>query len=262
MGAFSGVNRIACAEFYGVQKSSMDCLAAIRQMPSGDTPMVYNLNGYDRATRLPQYYQSGVFLLPSSDCMVQIELAGPQLPLTIDLIPNELKSMAAGVLETCTKKPRYVGGFLAGDLGPIRQWISSEPGDLDKPFPPSTAYSTVSVTTTQSDYISPGNYDPAMARMLAEFVFETARRYSPLSRLGDLLRKRAIRLVRKEEEMQPRGQRVTWWGRPGGGPRLLRPGEVAVNATEVAEGGGGGVQTARRTKRRKRVVVDEDQERV
>lgn len=66
--------------------------------------------------------------------MVQIELAGPQLPLTIDLIPNELKSMAAGVLETCTKKPRYVGGFLAGDLGPIRQWISSEPGDLDKPF--------------------------------------------------------------------------------------------------------------------------------
>lgn len=66
MGAFSGVNRIACAEFYGVQKSSMDCLAAIRQMPSGDTPMVYNLNGYDRATRLPQYYQSGVFLLPSS----------------------------------------------------------------------------------------------------------------------------------------------------------------------------------------------------
>ncbi|KAL9577080.1 MAG: hypothetical protein Q9203_007588, partial [Teloschistes exilis] len=161
MGAFSGVNRVACAKFYGVQKSSRDCLAAIRQMPSGDTPIIYNFNGYDRATRLPQYYQSGVFPLPSSrmtsgfllskpvrqtgqhvtdvfkrtgDCMIQIELAGPQLPLTIDLIPNELKSMAAGVLETCTKKPRYVGGFLAGDLGPIRQWISSEPGDLDKPF--------------------------------------------------------------------------------------------------------------------------------
>ncbi|KAL8635204.1 MAG: hypothetical protein Q9228_007284 [Teloschistes exilis] len=255
MGAFSGVNRVACAKFYGVQKSSRDCLAAIRQMPSGDTPIIYNFNGYDRATRLPQYYQSG-------DCMIQIELAGPQLPLTIDLIPNELKSMAAGVLETCTKKPRYVGGFLAGDLGPIRQWISSEPGDLDKPFPPSTAYPTVSITTAQSDYISPGNYDPAMAQMLAEFVFETARRYSPFSGLGDLLRKRAIRLVRKEEEMQPRGQRVAWWGRPGRGPTLLRPGEAAVNGTEVAEGGGGGVQTARRTKRRKRVVVDGDQERV
>lgn len=96
-----------------------------------------------------------------------------------------------------------------------------------------------------------------MARMLAEFIFETARRYSPTSELGDLLRQRAIRLVRKEGEMQPRGKRVPWWVAPGQGLSLLRPGEAALNATEIAEGGGGGGQTARRTKRRKRVVVDQ-----
>ncbi|KAL9576931.1 MAG: hypothetical protein Q9212_006710 [Teloschistes hypoglaucus] len=252
LGTFGGVNRVACSEFYGVQTSPRDCMAAIRQMPSGDTPIVYTFSGYDRATRLPQYYQSG-------DCMVQIELAGPQLPSTIGLIPNDLKSMATGVLETCTKKrDYYIGGFLAGDLGPIRQWISSEQGDLDKPFPPSTAFPTISVSTAQPDYLSPGDYDPAMAQMLAQFIFETARRYSPTSGLGDLLRKRAIRLVRKEGEMQPRGKRVAWWERPGQGPRLLRPGEAAVNATEVTEEGEGGGQTAKRTKRRKRVVVDED----
>ncbi|KAL8626174.1 hypothetical protein Q9189_008144 [Teloschistes chrysophthalmus] len=216
MGAFSGVNRVACSEFYGVQKSPRDCMAAIRQMPSGEVPITYTFNGYDRATRLPQYYQSG-------DCMVQIELGGPELPATIDLIPKDLKSMATGVLETS----------------------------------PSTAFPTISVTTSQPDYISPGDYDPSMARMLAEFIFETARRYSPTSELGDLLRQRAIRLVRKEGEMQPRGKRVPWWVAPGQGLSLLRPGEAALNATEIAEGGGGGGQTARRTKRRKRVVVDQ-----
>lgn len=61
LGALNGVQRVACAEFYGQQKSSTDCVAAIRQMPSGDTPVTYTFGGYDRATRLPQYYQSGQF---------------------------------------------------------------------------------------------------------------------------------------------------------------------------------------------------------
>lgn len=74
--------------------------------------------------------------------MVQIELGGPELPATIDLIPKDLKSMATGVLETCTKKPSYIGGFLAGDLDPIRQWLSSEQGDLDRAF---RSYSLISL---------------------------------------------------------------------------------------------------------------------
>lgn len=78
MGAFSGVNRVACSEFYGVQKSPRDCMAAIRQMPSGEVPITYTFNGYDRATRLPQYYQSGVFPLSSSrtTSTFQISLSG------------------------------------------------------------------------------------------------------------------------------------------------------------------------------------------
>lgn len=75
--------------------------------------------------------------------MVQIELAGSNLPPSINLIPNDLKTMATGVVATCTKAPKYIGGFLAGDLGPIRQWVSSEQGNLDKPFrsyPPSPCH--------------------------------------------------------------------------------------------------------------------------
>ncbi|KAL8660722.1 MAG: hypothetical protein Q9202_006272 [Teloschistes flavicans] len=177
LGALDGVQRVACAEFYGQQKSSTDCVAAIRQMPSGETPVTYTFGGYDRATRLPQYYQS--------------------------------------------------------------------------------AFPTVSLSTVQPDYLSPGNYDPAMAQMLAAFVFETVKRYSPLSELASLLRQRAIRLLRREEEMIPRGQRIDWWGRPGERwSRLARPAEE-VNATVVPEGGGSGgagTQTARRMKRRRRVV--------
>lgn len=66
--------------------------------------------------------------------MVQVEMAGPRQPPTVTLVPNDIKAMATRVLETCTKKTSYIGGFLTSDLGGMKQWLTSSEGDLDRPM--------------------------------------------------------------------------------------------------------------------------------
>ncbi|KAL8685533.1 MAG: hypothetical protein Q9218_007703 [Villophora microphyllina] len=165
LGAFAD-GRFVCKEFYGAWEWSTNCVAAIDKMPSGDAPITYTINsGYDRATRLPQYYQSG-------DCMIQIEMAGPKQPPTVIFTPSELKILATRTLENCAVKKSYIGGFLFGDLDPMKQWITSEQGDLDKPFPPATSFPTISLSSPQPDYLSPGNYDLAIPYVFSQSVIE------------------------------------------------------------------------------------------
>ncbi|KAL8703547.1 MAG: hypothetical protein Q9201_003277 [Fulgogasparrea decipioides] len=202
--------------------------------------------------------------------MVQIEIAGQRIPPSVTLVPDKIKRMATRVLETCVKQTSYIGGFLTGDLNGVKQWITASEGDLDKPMPAddmeqqaySTSFITVSLSTPQSEYISPGDYDPVMASIFSMFEFDAAKAFAPDSRVAKLLRGRARRLLRQVEVMTPRGRRIPWWGDPGRAPRLEQPGAEG-NATAGAVGdsgvlarpgrndGDGGMQTARRAKRKR-----------
>ncbi|KAI4127520.1 MAG: hypothetical protein LQ338_003178 [Usnochroma carphineum] len=142
-------------------------------------------------------------------------MAGPRQPPTVTLVPNDIKAMATRVLETCTKKTSYIGGFLTSDLGGMKQWLTSSEGDLDRPMPYSTSFLTVSLSTPHSEYFSPGDYDPCMAYIFAQFEFQAAALLPSTSWMAETLRHRGERLLRAINMMQPRGRRIPWWGDPG-----------------------------------------------
>ncbi|KAL8953434.1 MAG: hypothetical protein Q9222_000708 [Ikaeria aurantiellina] len=148
-------------------------------------------------------------------------MAGPRLPPTITLIPDQLKAMARRVQGSCTKSTTYIGGFITGDLRPMIEWLTSPNNDLDKPFPASTSFLTLTISTLQSDWLSPGNYDPGIAQVLALAEFEAAKKVDPSSEVAKTLRGRGQRFLRVQQEMEPRGKRVAWWERPSGGGMLV-----------------------------------------
>lgn len=134
---------------------------------------------------------------------------------------------------------------------------------------PYTAFPTISISTPQGDYMSPGNYDPLVAHVLAQALFDIAKKLPPNSHMAVTLRAKANRLLAAEKNMEPRGRRIAWWVDPKHPPRLENP-MTAGNATADAlagdsagmvtlPGSGGsvgsdGTQTARKARRKRRTV--------
>ena len=63
--------------------------------------------------------------------MIQIEVAGPRTPQSVELIPNQIRDMAERVLETCTQGTDLYGGFVTSDMTAMKDWITSAETDLD-----------------------------------------------------------------------------------------------------------------------------------
>lgn len=161
--------------------------------------------------------------------MVQVDLAGPRLPQTYNIIPNDVAYMANQVLSSCVTGPFETGGFATSDLQVMDNWLTEPKTSLDGPFPISTAFLTVTITQKVPDWLSPGNYDPIVAFHFSQVVIKAIGR-TFLLRDRVALRKRAERLLRQGEKMKPRGNRVPWWENPGVG--------AEVNATSLDTGNG------------------------
>ncbi|KAL8725966.1 MAG: hypothetical protein Q9181_006225 [Wetmoreana brouardii] len=223
LNAHTPLQQVICSEFYGAFDYAIDCTRAIDKLPDGFIEIPYTINHDSSPQHLPMYKQSG-------NCMVQIEMAGQRIPSTVILVPDKLKRMATRVLGTCVKQTSYIGGFVTGDLYGVKQWITAPEGDLDKPMPYSTSFITVSLSTPQPEYISPGDYDPVMASIFSSFEFDAAKAFAADSSMAKLLRARGRRLLRQFEVMTPRGRRIPWWGDPGRASRLGQQGAEG-NAT-------------------------------
>ena len=174
--------------------------------------------------------------------MVQVDMAGPRLPLTYDFTPDEIRHFADVVLNSCVTGPFKIGGFATSDLQVMNNWITAEETKLDRPFRTShptplpslyfalekdfdpwltlrtslaisTAFLTVTLTSVVPEWLSPGNYDPIMAYHFAQVALAAIERRFPLRERIDL-RRRAERFLRQFEKMKPRGRCVPWWANP------------------------------------------------
>ncbi|KAI4238280.1 MAG: hypothetical protein LQ349_001202 [Xanthoria aureola] len=206
--------------------------------------------------------------------MIQIELAGPGNPASFRVAPDRIRKLASKVGSFCVEEG-HTGGFVTSTLEPMGNWLTSAAGTFEVPFPPTTSFLTVSLTPIVPEYLSPGNYDPAIASVFANAEFDAAAKSSPSSRLATTLRARGNRLLRIAQVMDPRGHRIPWWSLPpprvgqgaaeGSAPEgvLQRPGGAAAGAggTRAAGGaggkpempsGGGAEATARKARRRRR----------
>lgn len=66
--------------------------------------------------------------------MVQIDVAGPRLPRTYDIMPDEIRHLADVVLNSCVTGPFEIGGFATSDLQVMAGWLTAEETKLDRPF--------------------------------------------------------------------------------------------------------------------------------
>lgn len=66
--------------------------------------------------------------------MIQVDLAGPRLPQTYDVIPDDIRHLADVVLNSCVNGPFQVGGFATLDLQVMSGWITAEETKLDRPY--------------------------------------------------------------------------------------------------------------------------------
>lgn len=201
-----------CQEFYGLFPKSRDCVKATGLLEKGTSEFSYAVHSGIGPHALPLTKRYGT-------CMIQVDLAGPRLPRTYDIIPDDIRALADVVLESCVAGPSKIGGFATSDLQVMSGWITAEETKLDRPFPTSTAFLTVTLTNVVPDWLSPGNYDPIMAFHFSSVVLAAIERAFTLREKVNL-RQRAERLLRQGERMRPRGSRISWWERPSLGGKI------------------------------------------
>ena len=66
--------------------------------------------------------------------MVQVDVAGPRLPRTFDIAPDDIRDMANEVLDQCVYGSLYIGGFATSDLQIMNNWLTAPKTSLDLPF--------------------------------------------------------------------------------------------------------------------------------
>ncbi|MCJ1454398.1 hypothetical protein MMC28_004751 [Mycoblastus sanguinarius] len=220
-----------CSSFYGVFSSSVDCVQAISRLEVGSDVITYVIGGGGGEHTLPLSTHSG-------NCMIQVEVAGPRHGNRFTLRPDTIRSMAETILESCTYGTGHSGGFLTSDLTTLKSYVVAPSTDLDNAYP----FLTVILSGVVPDWLSPGNYDPIIAEVLATAAFNAATKTVPTSRFAQDLRRRATRFLMQGEAMQPRGHRVPWWESP--------PGVALPNSTDSTLGTADVAATSRRRKRR------------
>lgn len=59
--------------------------------------------------------------------MIQVEMAGPRVPPTFEIAPDEIRNLAEWVFSQCVTSDEYFsGGFLTSDMYYMKDWITSE----------------------------------------------------------------------------------------------------------------------------------------
>ena len=82
-----------------------------------------------------------------------------------------------------------------------------------------TSFITVTLSAPVSDWLSPGNYDPVIAHVVAQTEYAAISKARARSPLRVDLRRRGDRCLRQQLKMEPRGHRIPCWDKSGSGQR-------------------------------------------
>ena len=67
--------------------------------------------------------------------MIQVEAAGPDLPVYINIVPDKIISMAEWIFSDCVRNPKErSGGFVTSDLTELETYVSKEGITLNGPY--------------------------------------------------------------------------------------------------------------------------------
>ena len=70
--------------------------------------------------------------------MIQVEMAGSNVPQTFDIAPDEIRSLVDIVFDQCVKGEHgvdgKVGGFVTTETTTLKEWVTSPEFDFEKPY--------------------------------------------------------------------------------------------------------------------------------
>ena len=247
-----------CSIDYGRLITGADCFEALNMLPGGSGMIRFQVQRSFpdewNPTGLPLIVESGRYHLFFSlsviktdevlgDCRINVEVAGPNPPETMLIVPNNLRSMASYVINRCVVLRGGYGGFITSGLShlvnyvvernlmpnfAVHEWRKGDPfcrfniirlkfGDpSDRGVADSTSFITITVTTSDSPKsgMAPGNTDPSIADAIGNYM--NAATNSDSKGAGQASQLRKIRSIGGQMwELAAAGMirsgSTTWW---------------------------------------------------
>ena len=208
-------NFVFCDGAYGTSLSHSEASKAGGLLPQGTLPVTYsikepqidvlaaNASVLDLEYRLP-------FLTMFGGVSLSIDLSGPVNMDKINVVPNDIRGMAAYVANQCVGRGR-VGGFITKRIQGLVDFVTDPTSDIDESiYPDSTAFLTLTVSNHENSYAFPGDYDPQLAFFLQKAEADALSRVGPP--YHSVIADRIVKFARARSRMRRLGTDVPWWG--------------------------------------------------
>ena len=237
---------VHCYNDYGIHLQFDEALHAITQLPEGILPVTYTVgepetkNYAANVSALAAEHELP-FLEFYGGLALSVKMSGPVDIRSVRIVPNVIREMAGWVASDCIARGAGVGGFVTYGIRGLIDFVIDPTSDLDiRPYPDSTAFLTLLISSHRTSDTSPGECAPAIATILRTAEQAAYHRAGP--RYKNLIAERVFRYRRSEIAMRRLGA-VRWWDTDFQGNRTAVTNFQHANTTTES------VATARRRKR-------------
>lgn len=240
-------NFVFCNGAYGTGLPRREALQAGSLLPQGTLPVTYSveepeIDGLAANVSVLRPAYELPFLEFYGSVLISVDVASPVSISMINVVPNDIRGMAAYVANECLG--RYgVGGFVTKRIQGLVDFVTDPTSNIDaRMYPDSTAFLTLTVSNRQTAHAFPGDYDPQLAFFLRNAEIDALSRVH--SRYHFVIANRIEKFAIAESRMRRLETEVPWWdGWLVQGNRTAIAGFQVVNVTTE------GIATARRRKR-------------
>lgn len=140
---------------------------------------------------------------------MSVDAAGPALPDEMYVRPDDIRTMAAYVIDQCVRRSR-VGGFVTNGMSTIVDYILNPATNLNARYPVDTVFITVTVSGPRDHDFQPGNTDPMVPVLFGGLQLDAYRKATPGSSEASL-RWAGSRFWSTVAASMTRGGPVAWW---------------------------------------------------
>ena len=209
-------NFLLCNEAYGTNLLHQDAVTAASMLPQGAMPVTYSveepeLEGHAANVSTLGSGYSLPFLEIFDSIAISVDVSGPLDIKEINVVPNDIRGMAAFVANECLGRGR-VGGFVTKKIQGLVDFVTDPTSDIDNvPYPDSAAFLTLAVTSPETSAAFPGDFDPQMAGLLWKSELDALERVEDYYR--PVIAERLDRFLKAQHQMRRLGVQLAWWER-------------------------------------------------
>ncbi|KAL9133137.1 MAG: hypothetical protein Q9175_005687 [Cornicularia normoerica] len=241
---------VFCSGAYGTGLIRDEAFRAVGPLPQGRLPVTYSVEEpeIDRfavnvsSLELEHQEYRLPFLESYGSISIAVDVSGPVNIDRINVVPNDIRGMAACVANQCLGGDR-VGGFITKEIQGLVGFVTDPTSDIDAPiYPDSTAFLTVTVSNHQTSHAFPGDYDPELAFFLRNAEMDALGRVQPP--YHGVIARRIVKFAIAGSRMRRLGTEVPWWD-----GWVVQGNRTAAANIQLANMNTEGVATARRRKR-------------